>query len=80
MVRRGRTGVARAALGAACAVVAVAMTAATAEARIATYEVSKDDRSLILLREPFGFAVGGDDGDRAERTARVPARTRAAAG
>jgi hypothetical protein len=59
MVRRGRTGVARTALGAACAVVAVAMTAATAEARIATYEVSKDDRSLILLREPFGFAVGG---------------------
>jgi len=31
----------------------------TCEARITSVVVDKDDRSLILLREPFGFAPGG---------------------
>ena len=29
------------------------------EARVTHYDVDKDDRSLILLREPFGFSRGG---------------------
>lgn len=35
------------------------MVATTAEARVTRHVVDKDDRSLILLREPFGFSRGG---------------------
>lgn len=40
-------------------VVLVIALAAKASARITHHVVDKDDRSLILLREPFGFAKGG---------------------
>ena len=42
-----------------CALVVVVLAATTVEGRIARYEVNKDDRSLILMREPFGFERGG---------------------
>lgn len=40
-------------------IVLVIALAAKASARITHHVVDKDDRSLILLREPFGFAKGG---------------------
>ena len=42
-----------------CALAVVVLAATTVEGRIARYEVNKDDRSLILMREPFGFERGG---------------------
>ena len=42
-----------------CALVVVVLAATTVEGRIARYEVNKDDRSLIPMREPFGFERGG---------------------
>jgi len=43
----------------AMAMVAMLVAARGANARITHYDVVRDDRSLILLREPFGFAPGG---------------------
>ena len=39
--------------------VVLAMCATMAQARVTHYDVTRDDRSLILVREPFGFARGG---------------------
>ena len=61
-------------------VVLVIALAAKASARITHHVVDKDDRSLILLREPFGFAKGGGDGDRAEGSKILPTGERATGG